>query len=101
MERPHDDKTTPPRSRATGAGRHTGGYAALFVLALGSVAAGPPVKLVERAADPHGSPRPARDAKDVPLRTSLYLELGLPPEAKVGGVDPESVGVTLQPEGGD
>src|SRR4051812_24799048 len=101
MDRPHHDSTTRPRWLATETGRRTWGYAALFVLALGSVAAGPPVKLVERAADPHGSPRPARDAKDVPLRTSLYLELGLPPEAKAGEVDPESVGVTLQPEGGD
>jgi len=32
-------------------------------------------KLVERPPDPHGSPRPFRDAKNVPLRTSLYLEL--------------------------
>ena len=40
------------------------------------------VKVVERAPDPHGSPRPFRDAGDVPLRTSLYLELATTPGAK-------------------
>ena len=66
-------------------GRHTSKYAAILILALGPLGASPSlgqqVKLVERAPDPHGSPRPARDARDVPLRTSLYFELGPPPEA--------------------
>src|SRR5690242_13346761 len=61
---------------------------------------GQEVRLVERAPDPHGSPRPVRDARDVPPRTSLYLELGLPPGSKAGAVDPETVSITLQPEGG-
>ena len=47
--------------------------------------------------DPHGSPRPFRDARDVPLRTSLYLELATPPGAKAGEVSPDSVSVSLQP----
>ena len=61
-------------------------YAAFLVVMLGLGAAGrvpgQQVKLVDRKPDPHGSPRPAREARDVPLRTSLYLELAMPPEAK-------------------
>ncbi|MFI5455932.1 MAG: hypothetical protein ACHRXM_10825 [Isosphaerales bacterium] len=85
--------------------RHTGKFAALLILALGplgaSQALGQQVKLMERAPDPHGSPRPARQARDVPLRTSIYLELGMPPKAKVRDVSPDSVAVRLQPEGGE
>ena len=58
---------------------------AFLFLALGLLGAsgslGRQVKLVERAPDPHGGPRPARDARDVPLRTSLYFELGASAEA--------------------
>jgi hypothetical protein len=85
--------------------RSTIKYAAIFILAIGPLSASPsrgqPVKLVERPPDPHGSPRPARDARDVPLRTSLYFELGLPPAAKVRDVNPDIVAVHLQPKGGD
>ncbi len=74
---------------------------AILVLALGPLATAPslgqPVKLVERAPDPHGSPRPFRDARDVPLRTSLYLELAAPS----GEVNPESVSLSLCPDGGE
>lgn len=74
--------------------------ALLLALALGtSPAPGQSVKLVERAPDPHGSPRPFRDATNVPLRTSLYLELAVAPGSK-GKVDAETVSLTLQPEGG-
>jgi hypothetical protein len=62
-------------------------------------ASGQQVKLVERAPDPHGAPRPARDAGNVPLRTSLYLELELSRADKTGGVSPESVAVSLEAEG--
>jgi Glycosyl hydrolases family 39 len=80
--------------------------AAIFIiLIIGPLGASPspgqPVKLVERLPDPHGSPRPARDARDVPLRTSLYFELGMPPKAKVQEVNPDSVVVRLEPKGGD
>src|SRR6185312_13610736 len=68
---------------------------------LTSASAGQQVRLVERAPDPHGSPRPARDARDVPLRTSVYLELGISGGAKTGEVSPEAVAVRLEPEGGD
>ncbi len=47
-------------------------------------------------------PPPGAGAKDVPLRTSLYLHLGLPPEAKKGdAMDAASVAVSLQPQGGE
>jgi hypothetical protein len=66
---------------------------AIITLVLGSLLVGAShgqrVKLVERAPDPHGSPRPARDARDVPLGTSLYLELAVPPGAEAGDADPE------------
>ncbi len=55
------------------------------------------VKLDERPLDPHGSPRPPRDARDVPLQTSLYFELN---GVKEGVADPKTVTVTLQPEDG-
>jgi len=73
---------------------------ALALLA-GSDCIGQTVRVIERAPDPHGSPRPARDARDVPLRTSVYFELGLPPEAKGGAVDADSVAVSLQSETGE
>ena len=54
----------------------------------------------ERPPDPHGSPRPAHGARDVPVRTSLYFELEVPRGAIGGDVNPESVSVRLQPAGG-
>src|SRR5262249_51830901 len=50
--------------------------------------------------DPHGSPRPARGARDVPVRTSIYFELEVPLGAKGGDITPESVSVDLQPARG-
>jgi len=62
---------------------------------------GEQAKLVERAPDPHGSPRPARDSHDVPLRTSLYFELALVVDPKAREAVADEVAVSLQPEGGD
>jgi hypothetical protein len=80
-------------------------FAAMLGLVVVIIAAGrspgQQVKLVERFPDPHGSPRPARNARDVPLRTSLYLELEMPRQAKPGEIDLQSVSVSLQQEGGD
>ncbi len=70
----------------------------LWLLLSGSCAA-QPVKLIQRLPDPHGSPRPARDARDVPVRTSIYFELEVPLGPKAGDVRPESVAVRLQAEG--
>ena len=74
-----------------------------FCAASGTVvpARGQQVKLIERAPDPHGTPRPARAARDVPVGTSLYFELGMAPEAGADLVRAESVMVRLQPEGGE
>ena len=83
--------------------RHFSRSAVLLVLALGwlpaSQTSGQQVKLVERPPDPHGSPRPFRDARDVPVRTSLYLELAA--SSKDAEVKPETVTVTLQKEKGE
>jgi Glycosyl hydrolases family 39 len=57
------------------------------------------VTLVDRAPDPHGAPRPARGAQNVPLRTSLYFELELPKTERTSEVDPESVAVNLVADG--
>jgi hypothetical protein len=79
--------------------------AALLTLCVALVPAttglGQQVRLIQRPPDPHGTPRPARNARDVPLRTSLYFELGKPPEVKDDQVLPESVAVRLQAEGSE
>jgi Glycosyl hydrolases family 39 len=80
-------------------------HMAALLLILGpcgaSASLGQQVKLVERPPDPHGSPRPAREARDVPLWTSLYFELGVSAAVKdVTDVNPESVAVRLQAKGG-
>lgn len=62
---------------------------------------GQQVVLSEQKPDPHGFPRPARGARDVPLRTSYYLELKLDPAETTDSVDPASVAIELQPEGGE
>jgi hypothetical protein len=57
------------------------------------------IKLTDGAADPHGSPRPARNAANVPLRTSIYFELERSKGAGAGVVSPESVAVSLEEQG--
>jgi hypothetical protein len=59
------------------------------------------IKLVDRPPDPHGSPRPARDARDVPIKTSIYLELGTTAQGKAVDLSPESIAVSLQEQGGE
>ncbi len=58
------------------------------------------IKLAERLPDPHGSPRPARGARNVPLRTSIYFELEGSQGVHGGEVRADSVSVSLQPVGG-
>ncbi len=58
------------------------------------------IALVEQPPDPNGTPRPARDAHDVPLRTSLYIELKSAPDGKLGTINPDTVAVRLEPERG-
>lgn len=64
-------------------------------------AEGPEAKIVERPLDPHGTPRPARNATEVPPRTSLYLELAAPKGSESTAVDPSKVSITIQAEGGE
>jgi hypothetical protein len=75
----------------------------LIVLLAGLLGApsapGQEVRLLERAPDPHGAPRPARGARDVPLGTSLYLELAMPRGTKSDAVEPDSLAIRLGPEG--
>ncbi len=62
-----------------------------------SAASGAEIKVLSKAHDPYGSPRPAPGQQHVPLLTSFYVELG------VGGssdtVVPESIGIELEPKG--
>ncbi len=67
----------------------------------GNAAKAAGVELLTQEPDPHGFPRPARGSRDVPLRTSLYFELGLSQDAARGDeVDSESVAVIIQETGG-
>ena len=79
-----------------------GTRAAIIALSLGMIgtAAGGEIHLLARPADPHGTPRPARDDRDVPVKTSLYFELATPPKDKGDAIDPDSVAVRLGVEGG-
>jgi hypothetical protein len=76
----------------------------LLGLALAALTAAPApgqqVKLIERAPDPHGTPRPPRGAREVPLETSLYFELGLTPDARGDEIRADSVTVRLESESG-
>ncbi len=49
--------------------------AATVVLACTAVLSGGEIRMTERAEDPHGVPRPARDARNVPLDTSFFFKL--------------------------
>src|SRR6185437_13736004 len=72
----------------------------VVLLVVGGVARAQSLKLVQRAPDPHGSPRPARDATNVPLQTSLYFEIELPAGTKTGKSIAQSIAVSLEPSNG-
>jgi len=57
------------------------------------LASAEPFRLVERRPDPHGSPRPFREAEHVPLRTSIYCELEA--TGPGGRLDPGSLSADL------
>jgi hypothetical protein len=75
-------------------------FTLLVIEYAGLPCAGQQVKLSERPPDPHGSPRPARGARDVPVRTSIYFELEAPQATKGEDVSASSVTVSIQPSGG-
>lgn len=54
------------------------------------------VTIVHRQPDPYGVPRPFAGEEHVPLKTSLYFELGLLPDAAGDSVDSDSIEVTIQ-----
>jgi len=73
----------------------------LIVLGLTVSAHGQQIKLLKQAHDPYGIPRPGADQKNVPLRTSFYIELGLDKAEKADFVPSESVSIRLQRAGGE
>lgn len=72
----------------------------LLVVALAASAQDADVQLLKRPHDPYGAPRPAPGREHVPLRTTLYVELGLGAKGNTDPVLPESVTIDLQPDGG-
>ncbi len=71
----------------------------IVVLASVSGACGQRVAILTQNHDPFGFPRPGAGHTDVPLRTSLFLELGIEKPEPADAVLPESVSITLQPDG--
>lgn len=74
---------------------------AVVLLGLALPAHGQKVKLVIQEPDPYGIPRPGAGAKNVPLRTSLYVELGLESGASSNVIQTDSVTIRLRPAGGE
>jgi hypothetical protein len=68
---------------------------AMASLALAVGAHAEPVKLLSQPHDPYGFPRPGPGQKDVPLRTSFFIELGMGDKAN-DTVRSESVTISLQ-----
>ncbi len=66
-------------------------------LGLAVSAHGQQVKLLKQAHDPYGIPRPGADQKNVPLRTSFYIELGLDKAEKTDFIPSDSIGIRLRP----
>src|SRR5262245_33689005 len=73
----------------------------VILLSLSAPAVPAEVKLISRNHDPYGCPRPARGQQHVPLRGTFYVELGPGEGGAADPVLPESVAITLQPEGGE
>lgn len=71
--------------------------ACVVALACASVDAGV-IRMVESVADPHGLPRPARDAAHVPPDTSLYFKLALDAEDDGDAIDLDTIRVALRAE---
>lgn len=97
--------TTAPRPLHSKAGPPRFLFAACFCLmGLSCLAAdvrAAEVKLVRNVHDPHGTPRPDFDQRDVPPRTSFYIELAVSGGTTGDIVEPDSVTVSLQAEGAE
>src|SRR5262245_35371756 len=76
------------------------GFLSLFCAVIGTEARADELQLLTRHHDPFGAPRPAPGQKHVPLRTTIYVELGMSDPASKDVVLPESVAIELEPEGG-
>jgi hypothetical protein len=74
--------------------------AALLLACAAGTASAAEVKLLARAPDPYGAPRPAPGQEHVPLRTTFYVELVTGGPGADDAVLPESVAIELEPEGG-
>ena len=74
--------------------------AAILCALLSAGARADEVKVIQRAADPFGAPRPEPNQKHVPLRTTIYVELGMGEKDSKDAVLPESVAIEIQPAGG-
>src|SRR3954468_17893836 len=72
----------------------------LAVLGWAAAAHGADVAVLAKPHDPYGAPRPAQGQNHVPLRSTIYVELGLNEKGSTDAVLPESVGVELEPPGG-
>jgi hypothetical protein len=72
----------------------------LLAVMLASSARGADVQVLRQPHDPYGAPRPAPGQEHVPLRTTLYIELGVAEKGSTDPVLPESVAIELQPDGG-
>lgn len=68
-------------------------------LAWTSTLCGADLVVVRKAADPYGLPRPGPDQKNVPLRTTIYVELTSSDKNAVATILPESIVIELEPEG--
>ena len=74
---------------------------ATLLAAAGGPGRGAEIRLLKRAPDPYGAPRPGEGQQDVPLRTSIYVPLVADGGETPDHVLPESVSIRLEPEGGE
>jgi hypothetical protein len=65
-------------------------------LCLSHLAAGADIKLVRKAYDPYGVPRPAPGQQQVPLRTTFYVELGFADKKATDEVLADSITMELE-----
>lgn len=89
-----------PKPASREPGRALAALLLSIAVAGAGLAEGPAIELARKEHDPYGFPRPGPSQEGVPLRTSLYFELAVRGAAQGDAVDPDSVRVSLRPEGG-